>query len=1205
MAERHRATLTAAAAALLSSLFVLALFAGSASAAFIHKTGYSERFGSEGTTGSTLTEEGSLAIDQARQRLYAANSSSNETHVRAFELPAHTPASSPFPLEVNASGSLSVDQTSGNLFLQSFFVGIFGWNSSGTSLNPALYPIPPSIHEDQCYGAVDPNGNLWVSDTGRDQVEEINTTTGNVMQTLSVKGATNRPCLLAFDESNGDLFVGGEGGFGPGGLFRFTAASGYHAVNTVLPAGTFQVSGVAVDPNSHLVYAAGVKTPSFAKSLIGVTATGGKVEEVQNPPTGGSGNTYGGLQIDDQTGALYAGYTSQIYVFPAQIIPTVTAAGPSDVAASSLVANGHVDPAGGAAATECYVEWGLTLAYGEPHVPCSQSTPISASEDVSAELTGLAPGQTYHYRFVAVNAEGKGLSADRTVLTAGKPSLEGVYASGVTATGALLHGKVDPEALETTYWFEYGPSPEYGTKVPIAGGTLAPAQEMQPVSESVSGLNGGVYHFRLVAENSSGKVVSEDQTFNFYAQPCPNEIVRQETGSEYLPDCRAYELVSPGAAGNVIFVPEHAQPGPLATSPSRFAFGGELGGVTGTEPLNSLNVDTYVATRTSSGWTTALVGLKGSEALGATLTLGDQNFDEFMDFNSSGGFAGTPQPEHNLPYIWGPDGSYRGRWPLTTSLIPGADETKGTFQASPDFSHLAFSSINVPFTPNGLIEPPGSVYDYNTKTGSTELISLLPGGGHVDIPEPLGAKETHQFLIFPSSQPFLAGYPELWQPVKMHQSISTDGSHILMAASDGQWISFGEPSEEPPTYLYMRVDDAITYDVGQGHAVKYVGMTPDGSKVFFTSDQQLTGEDTDHSVDLYMWTEANEGEIKLISKGEPGTGNGEECHADWTEGCDALPVEGAYETDNSIAEETGEIYFYSPEILQGTEATQGGQNLYRYHNGSVTYVASFPNHEKYCPAESCSNGPVGRIQISPDGAHVALLTNAQLTPYKNNEFEEMYTYDPSTQKINCVSCMPNGEPPTGEVSASLQGLFMSNDGRTFFYTPDPLTPKDTNEVEDVYEFTNGRPQLITSGTTSTVTQSSNFHTRAAGFEGVSANGLDAYFSTFETLVGQDQNGEYLKFYDARTGGGFPYVPPAAPCEAADECHGEGSSPPSPAGIVSGDQLGSGGNVPTAPQAKKKPEKKSKKKSSKEKAKKNKHARASRRHTHGHGGNRHA
>ena len=60
-----------------------------------------------------------------------------------------------------------------------------------------------------------------------------------------------------------------------------------------------------------------------------------------------------------------------------------------------------------------------------------------------------------------------------------------------------------------------------------------------------------------------------------------------------------------------------------------------------------------------------------------------------------------------------------------------------------------------------------------------------------------------------------------------------------------------------------------------------------------------------------------------------------------------------------------------------------------------------------------------------------------------------------------------------------------------------------------------------------------------------ANGLDAYFSTYETLVGQDQNGEYLKFYDARTGGGFPYVPPAAPCEAADECHGEGSSPPTP------------------------------------------------------------
>ena len=112
-----------------------------------------------------------------------------------------------------------------------------------------------------------------------------------------------------------------------------------------------------------------------------------------------------------------------------------------------------------------------------------------------------------------------------------------------------------------------------------------------------------------------------------------------------------------------------------------------------------------------------------------------------------------------------------------------------------------------------------------------------------------------------------------------------------------------------------------------------------------------------------------------------------------------MPVEGAYETDNAIAEESGEIYFYSPEVLDAPNGTQGEQNLYRYHDGTVTFVAAFPSHEEYCPnGEHCSNGPIGRIQISPGGEHVALLTNAQLTPYNNNEFEEMYYVQPGDRQ---------------------------------------------------------------------------------------------------------------------------------------------------------------------------------------------------------------
>ena len=64
--------------------------------------------------------------------------------------------------------------------------------------------------------------------------------------------------------------------------------------------------------------------------------------------------------------------------------------------------------------------------------------------------------------------------------------------------------------------------------------------------------------------------MSPDQTFNFNPPECPNAHMRQQTGGSYLPDCRAYELVSPGNAGGVVMFPNTARPSPYATNPARF-----------------------------------------------------------------------------------------------------------------------------------------------------------------------------------------------------------------------------------------------------------------------------------------------------------------------------------------------------------------------------------------------------------------------------------------------------------------------------------------------------------------------------------------------------------------------------------------------------------------------------------------------------------
>lgn len=281
-----------------------------------------------------------------------------------------------------------------------------------------------------------------------------------------------------------------------------------------------------------------------------------------------------------------------------------------------------------------------------------------------------------------------------------------------------------------------------------------------------------------------------------------------------------------------------------------------------------------------------------------------------------------------------------------------------------------------------------------------------------------------------------------------------------------------------------------------------------------------------------------------------GAGDTDSCTTTWIEGCDVQVASGAIETeapeetiltgDNWISRSTGDILFYSPEQLTGSDGFAGRRNLYEYHDGQLRFVTSLPG-----------GFPAVRMQVTPDGGRVAILTKAKLTGYDNAAHNEMYTIDPgdSPPVVTCVSCNPSGAAATGEVKASGNGLFMADDGRAFFSTVEALVPFDTDGVRDVYEYVAGRPQLISSGTAQQDTWGGGllfYPEMTVGLEGVSADGVDVYFTTFETLVPQDENGEFIKIYDARSGGGFPADEPLPPCKAADECHGAGSvTPPAP------------------------------------------------------------
>ena len=137
----------------------------------------------------------------------------------------------------------------------------------------------------------------------------------------------------------------------------------------------------------------------------------------------------------------------------------------------------------------------------------------------------------------------------------------------------------------------------------------------------------------------------------------------------------------------------------------------------------------------------------------------------------------------------------------------------------------------------------------------------------------------------------------------------------------------------------------------------------------------------------------------------------------------------------------------------------------------------------------------------------------------------------------------------------MHGLSLTDDGRVFFDSTDALVLRDGDERKDVYEwevqgagncnpddpnfFSTGHcVSLVSSGT-------SQFDSSLLS---VSADGLDAYFFTHDSLAHEDENGPVAKLYDARENGGFFNVPPPALCAASDECHGPGTKAAEPPAI---------------------------------------------------------
>jgi uncharacterized protein (TIGR02145 family) len=190
--------------------------------------------------------------------------------------------------------------------------------------------------------------------------------------------------------------------------------------------------------------------------------------------------------------------------------PTITEA--TNITTTTAKFNGSVNA--NYLSTIVTFEYGTTTSYGST-VTAIQSPLIGNSNIiVSADITALNAGTTYHLRIKAVNSLGTNYSSDITFVTLGQiPTATTLAATNITTVSVRLNGTVNANYLSTVVTFDYGTTANYGGNVtasqsPLTGNTIT------KVSAPISGLTSGItYHFRIKAVNSLGTTYGSDWTY--------------------------------------------------------------------------------------------------------------------------------------------------------------------------------------------------------------------------------------------------------------------------------------------------------------------------------------------------------------------------------------------------------------------------------------------------------------------------------------------------------------------------------------------------------------------------------------------------------------------------------------------------------------------------------------------------------------------
>jgi hypothetical protein len=764
-----------------------------------------------------------------------------------------------------------------------------------------------------------------------------------------------------------------------------------------------------------------------------------------------------------------------------------------------------------------------------------------ADEDfhhIKAQLTGLSLDTPYYVRFFAENEYGHAATSSQRFETGGSPLVSTFAVHEIQDESMRGLGFVRPEGHDTRYYFQYVSQAKFDQatnggfaeasatpEVDIGAGTFEHgAFSATPVGADFPGLAPGVtYHYRVVASSSApgdpivygnertltvpvpGSTEAGEEVVSQSETGCPNEALRVGPSAQ-LPDCRAYEQVTPTQKGGTmdIFNYNVLYPtGSLIGEDGDHFLLHALGVQWGSSPDPTYS-NYFFSREQATGWqmTSARpLGEAGPDGYEPELYTPDLTQTALLSEWQTTEASSSPAIEFKA----GPPGG-----PYSTISVPRADvdynETNGWVAASSDFSKLVLSVKDHTLVPGHTTATTSGSDLYEDDEGQLRQLNVLSDGatiGTCGAEMALGAAEE------PDSG------ARLGRPASTPHAVSADGSRVFFEAAPGSVCA--------EKHLYMRVAGHETVDIG---AYKFFAADSEGSKLLL----ERPGAGEIEEFFLYETETASLSHLFTAStalEADSTTGN----HG----GASGVPL---------ASSDLSSVYFASQEQLTSEAPVASGKYSYLYRYDVATRSLAFVTVNLGSPE-----------YVSPDGRYA----------YFNGD-----RYDTQENVVQCVTCAspPNPEPllsarpfAVGEGASDSanrrndvpQVSAASGNGEFFFFdSPGAYVPQDIDGEEalsaatfdseyssssDVYEWrrngvdgcarVGGCISLITGG--------------EGGVQnvllGTTESGRDVFFATHESLVPSDTD-TAGDVYDARVGGGIA-PPPPRPVE----CEGDACSTP--------------------------------------------------------------